>query len=108
MSAMRLRKRAVPVLAQEALEATPTKALLGRLRRLLRCEESPEASDASPEELAQLEGIVFKNTAEWRVAHDQLKVVLASREHVPKRSERHTTSIERARSNGTTEQRSRR
>jgi len=104
---MRSRKRAVPVLDQEALEATPTKALLGRLRRLLQCEESQEVSDASPEELAQLKGIVFKNTAEWRVAHDELKVVLASREHVPKRPERHAANIERARSNHTTERRSR-
>ena len=104
---MRLRKRAVQVLDQEALEATPTKALLGRLRRLLRCEESPEVSDASPEELAQLKGIVFKNTAEWHAAYDQLKFVLASREHVPKRSERHATNIERARSNHTAGCRSR-
>jgi hypothetical protein len=81
-------KNQVPVVDRAALEAMPTRALLGRLRRLLRCEESPEASDAYPDELALITRIAFKCTAEWRAAHEEVKAVLAHRPHVPRSAER--------------------
>jgi len=101
-------KNQVAVLDRAALGAMPTKALLGRLRRLLRCEESPEVSDADPDELAQITGIAFKSTAEWRAAHEDLKAVLASREHLPKSNERLAARTERARAGRSAEHRRRR
>lgn len=72
----------VPVISREQLEALPTRAVLGRLVRLRRCEQSPEDSDMSPEELAQVVPIRFKSTPEWRTAVDDAKAVLATRENL--------------------------
>jgi hypothetical protein len=57
----------VQILDVAFISTLPTKMLLGRLRRLLRCEESRSASDAYPDELARAEGILFKDTLEWKM-----------------------------------------
>jgi hypothetical protein len=98
-------KNELPVLDRATLAAMPTKGLLDRRRRLLRCEESPDVSDASPDELAQVTGIVFKSAPEWRAAYEQLKAILATREHVPKSTEKRAARIERARANRSAEHR---
>lgn len=72
----------------DELESLPTRAVLGRLRRLRRCEQSPGDSDLSAEELVQVVPIRFKSTPEWRTAVDDVKAVLATRENLPTRPER--------------------
>lgn len=78
------------------LATMPTKVLLGRLRRLLRCEESASVSDLDQEELSRVTGILFKDTPEWRSAYAELKAALAEREHVPKGRERAAARLGRA------------
>jgi hypothetical protein len=76
-------------MAREEVERLPTKAVLGRLARLRRSEESREASDASAEELTRVVGIRFKRSPEWRAAVDEAKAVLATHANVlsgPKRT----------------------
>jgi hypothetical protein len=82
--------------------------LLARRRRLLRCEESRSASDASPDELARAEGILFKDTPEWIIAYAELKQLLATREHVPKGAEVRSARTARATENRNVEHRRRR
>ena len=78
-----MRNRPVFFIERSALEALSTKALLGRLQRLRECEESPEFSDMTKEEIAAAPGILFKRSAEWSVAYSDVKAVLATREHLP-------------------------
>jgi hypothetical protein len=75
-------------MSREHLEALPTRAVLGRLERLRRCEQSPGESDVSAEELTQVVPIRFKGTPEWRAAVDDVKAVLARRENLPSGPER--------------------
>lgn len=82
-----MKRRFIPLLRPEALLKMPTKQLLGRLRALHRCEESSALSDLSAGEIAS-KGILFKNSVEWQVAYDQLKAIIATREHVPSAAER--------------------
>ncbi len=97
----------VPILDAAVLSTRPTKALLARLRCLLRCEESPFATDAYPDELARAEGILFKDTPEWQNAYAELKQLLATREHVPKGAESRAARTARAKANGNAEHRRR-
>jgi hypothetical protein len=80
--------RSVPVATLESLRGMPTKALLARVARLRFCEQSLGASDMTPEEAQTADGILFKDTAEWKNAFDDLKLVLAEREHVPRPNEK--------------------
>lgn len=96
------------MLDASVLGAMPTKVLLGRLRRLLRCEESSEFSDASPDEIAETVGIVFKNTPEWELAHGEVKAALAARAHVLRAPERRALRGTRAAVARTAEHRRRR
>ena len=66
----------------------PTKQLLGRLQALHECEESSQFSDLTAGEIAASNGILFKNSAEWQMAYENLKTILATREHVPSAAER--------------------
>jgi hypothetical protein len=91
-----MKRGVIPVLARETLTNMPTKQSLGRLRSLHRCEESAALSDWTPEEVATCEGILFKNTAEWQRAYTDLKVVLATRQHVPSAAERARARQQRA------------
>ena len=74
--------RAVAPVPKAALEAMPTGALLARLQRLRWCEESAETSDLTDAERGSVSGsILFKSDPAWRAAYDDLKRVLAGREH---------------------------
>jgi hypothetical protein len=101
-------KNEVPILDPAVLTSMRTRELLGRLRRLQRCEESASLSDASPEELARATGILFKDTPEWKTAYTQLKQVLAIREHIPKGAETRVLRLDRAHMSRTAEHRRRR
>jgi hypothetical protein len=99
--------RSLPILDRAALEAMHTGSLLSRLRKLLACEESREASDR-PDDTGQPApgGVIeFKQTAEWIEAHRELKEVLAHREHLPSAQERRVKRMARAASNRTKEKR---
>ena len=77
--------RAVPTMSLMELERLPTRALIGRLNRLRWCEESSALSDMTAEEIELVsDKIVFKNTVIWSKAYDDVKGVLATREHVRK------------------------
>lgn len=78
------------------LAAWPTKRLIGRLRKLRACEEAPEASDLSADELAELTGIYFKSDPEWRDAYRDVKRILECREHIPSGKEQRARRQERA------------
>ena len=97
--------RAVNKVPPEELEKLSTKELLGRLRRLQACEESPETSDMSADEIASVQGILFKQTPEWRQAHSELKTILRSREHIVAGRESRNLRLERARRNRFSEHR---
>ncbi len=77
-------RRAVPILASSSLEAMSTKELLARLARLRFCEDQQESSDLTTSEIAATEGIFFKDSAAWRAAYADIKLLLARREHVPR------------------------
>src|SRR5262249_25034069 len=83
-----MKRSLLHVLSQECLERMPTKQLLGRLRRLHECQESAVFSDMTADEIAASKGIFFKNSPEWQAAYQQLKRILANREHVPSGAER--------------------
>jgi hypothetical protein len=69
------------------LEARPTKRLLGQLARLRACEENAAGSDAEPHELDPTL-VYFKDDPRWQQQYAELKRILATREHVPRPSER--------------------
>jgi hypothetical protein len=81
-----MRQKPVQLLNLKQLEALPTKALLGRLKRLHQCEESFESSDCDESEVAS-NTIQFKNTLQWQCAYKELNEVLSEREHLPKGNE---------------------
>ena len=60
----------------------PTKRLLARLRKLQACEQSLELSDRNLTEVTDPERIEFKDTDKWIIAYQQLKIILAKREHL--------------------------
>ena len=68
------------------LEAMHTGSLMSRRKALLKCDESFELSDQTTRSSSGL--IEFKDTPEWKQAYQQLKEVLADREHVPNKLER--------------------
>ncbi len=73
-----MKRGSIPMMAAAELERLPTKQLLARLVQLRQCEESPSLSDAGED------SALFKNSAEWSAAYEQLKAILARREHVAK------------------------
>jgi hypothetical protein len=73
-------QKAVPIVPPAELEKMPTKQLVARLARLRYCEGSRAASNMTDEEIASVVGILFKNTAEWRAAHAEVKAALTTRE----------------------------
>lgn len=79
-----MRRKPIQTLSFKQLEVLPTKALLGRLKRLQQCEESFELSDRDESELVESNEIQFKQTPEWKSAYEELKDILKGREHVPK------------------------
>lgn len=75
--------RAVRPMSRLELEALPTGALLARLKRLRWCEEGREDSDLSDDQVESAAGLIlFKRDPAWSGAYEELKSVLADREHV--------------------------
>jgi hypothetical protein len=85
----------------------PTGSLLSRMRNLLECEESRDASDRPDVEETEGPGgiIEFKESTGWSAAHRDLKKVLARREHLPTALERRDKRMARAAANKTKEKR---
>src|SRR5271167_331702 len=92
-----MKRSLIAILPRESLLKMPTKQLLGRLQALHNCEESAAFSDRTAEEAAASNGILFKDTTEWREAYSHLKAVLTTREHLPKADERAKDRRERGR-----------
>jgi hypothetical protein len=92
-----MKRSLIAILPQESLLKMPTKQLLGRLQALQKCEESAAFSDRTTKEAAASNGILYKDTTEWREAYCQLKAVLATREHLPTADERAKVRMERGR-----------
>lgn len=80
-----MRRRVIDLMSSEELEELSTRQLLARLERLRRCEESAPLSDV--DEQPGRAGVLFKDTAEWVAAYEQVKGALARREHVPRETE---------------------
>ena len=78
--------RELPILREEELRDMPTRQLLARLQRLRFCEESLRSSDMYEEEVRSCTGILFKDSPEWKAAYNDVKRILAGREHVDRRS----------------------
>ena len=91
--------RVVPRIDRDELKHLPTKALLARLDKLRRCEDSQEGSDMTADEVAAVEGILFKESPEWREAYEAVKAALSTREHVPGAAERREMRRDRAKRN---------
>ena len=87
--------REVPIVPKAELAGLPTGSLLTRLQRLQRCEDSRQSSDRSAREVSDVQGILFKNTPDWRQAHSDLKSILREREHVPSTAERRAARLAR-------------
>jgi hypothetical protein len=80
-----IRRKSIFPMAVEDLNRLPTKRLLARLNCLQQCEESFGLSDRDRNEQSTTGRIEFKDTPEWQEAYEQLKGVLANREHVPRK-----------------------
>jgi hypothetical protein len=79
-----MKRRIIKPLRREELERMPTKALLGRLKNLYKCEESLELSDLQNDSFDT--GVIrFKETREWQIAYEDVKMVLSKREHIPRK-----------------------
>jgi hypothetical protein len=73
-----MKRGSIPMMTAAELERLPTKQLLARLVQLRQCEKSASLSDSGED------GAWFKDSAEWSAAYEQLKAILARREHVAK------------------------
>jgi hypothetical protein len=81
----------VAIMTRDELESLHTGSLLTRRNRLLACEESFELSDRFGHEEKpdpQITGLIeFRDTPEWAEAYQDVKSILATREHVPRRGQ---------------------
>ena len=77
-------KRALDEIPLSELEAWSTGKLIARLKRLRCCyEDITAANDYDPEELSVVEDkILFKTDPRWKQAYNEVKTILATREHV--------------------------
>lgn len=77
-----------------------TGSLMARRDALLKCDDSFELSDQDGYEtkpVATNTGYIeFKDTSEWKQAYNDLKAILATREHVPNKQERKEIRKEKA------------
>jgi len=60
------------------------------------------------DEVARVEGILFKDTPEWKTAYAAVKQLLAGREHVLTAAENSAARLDRTRTNRTAEHHRRR
>lgn len=79
-----------------ALEGLTTRQLLSRLEKLQRYEDSLRLSEMTVAETERVEGMVFKESAEWRQAYQAERKVLSTREHLPGGAARHQRKAARA------------
>lgn len=75
-----MKRRPIKALSLAQLESLSTKRLLARLKQLHQCQESLYLSDRAGEQ--SVSGEMFKDSPEWIVAYEEIKRVLAKREHV--------------------------
>lgn len=76
-------KKALAVVSLSELSTQPTRALLARLQKLRWCEDHPDLSDYTKEELQSVEDkIFFKSDEKWKTAYRDLKSILDEREHI--------------------------
>jgi len=82
----------VPVLDLAAIEGMHTGSLLTRLQNLQQCEECFNRSDRfglEDEPDAEVTGYIeFKDSPAWIAAYNEVKEILANREHMPTAAER--------------------
>ena len=77
-----MKRKRVELKSESELLTWPTKRLLARLRQLHRCEASQALSDQPETDRTLHGGIRFKEAEDWQAAYQQVKLILASREHV--------------------------
>ena len=77
-----MKPRSIKPLELSELEKFSTPRLLSFLQKLQQCEESPELSDWSQEELSQTDGIVFKTSGGRSSQYKQVQEVLKNRSNV--------------------------
>lgn len=78
----------VNIVSSDVLSKQNTKQLLARLKRLHQCCEKFEDTDlvgyVDEPDYNQIDYIEYKNTKQWKQAYKDLKLILATREHVNK------------------------
>jgi hypothetical protein len=79
-----MKRRKMLPMSRSDLEKLPTKQLLARLKRLHQCEQSLALSDQDIENYAASDFIEFKESSSWITEYNNLKEILAKREHIPK------------------------
>lgn len=76
-------------MAPKELELLNTRELLSRLQKLRACEEDHDPRSWLDEEVAPFaDMILFKDDPRWAVAFKDLKEILATREHIPRKKGR--------------------
>ncbi len=79
-------KRLPKVLGIEELKKLNTKRLLNYLKLLHKCEESFEKSDSDENiDLTNDNFIQYKQTEKWKLAYQNVKLILSEREHIEKK-----------------------
>ena len=77
---------ALDVIPASQLSDMSTGALLALLKRLRGCYESPDAANDLTEDERQTVAhkILFKSDPRWKLAYQDMKTILATREHKAK------------------------
>lgn len=76
-------KRLPKVIKFKKLKSLNTKRLLSYLKLLHKCEESFEKSDFDiNSDLKNDKTIQFKNTEKWKLAYQNVKLILKERENI--------------------------
>lgn len=78
-----MKRRTINPLMREELERMPTKALLGRLKKLHQCEESLKLSDLHNDSF-DTGTLRFKETRERQIAYEDVKWILKCESRVEK------------------------
>ncbi|MDB4265202.1 hypothetical protein N9891_00475 [bacterium] len=74
-----------------------TGSLLKRWKDLLSCEDSYEGSEKEHDcEPILIDSIEFKESPQWRIAYQDVKKILAIREHIPRPAEKKARRLEKA------------
>lgn len=90
----------VKIVSKDELDSMHTGTLLRRRTALLQCEDSFAVSDRSdyesspnPDETGWVE---FKDQPQWRQVYEEVKDVLATREHIPTGQEKWSKRIKQS------------